>query len=145
MTHFPFWKYGAAFISIGFIYFYFIHLVVKFEGTLGKKLVGIKVKKIDGQKIDLKTALLRHSVEIALALISTFATIIIPMPIAGATNPIPSPFMFVMMVLSSLWFFAGIVTFLVSKQKRTHHDYIAGTFVIEREPILKDAQTAKVE
>lgn len=124
---------------------------LKYGGTLGKLAVGIRVTKPKGEKIDLREALLRSSVDIFFAVLFAVSQVYaisnvdpeaylmagyieqmnLISPLYPAINKYTN-------ILSWVWFWSEMVVLLFNKRKRALHDYIAGTVVIKKEYEIKD-------
>jgi len=141
LTYYIF-TYTFSFLS----WMFFVFTLVKFGGTPGKLLLGLRVVKLDGQRIDIKIAILRSIVELGqtviFALLSIYFIIKIGYPnfiendIFQIRNQIHAitpfwvkPFNY----LFNAYMFSESIVMLTNKRRRAIHDYIAGTIVIHRE------------
>jgi len=113
--------------------------------TLGMKLVGIKVFKVDLGTVGWKEALLRYVVDLLLAL--AFMYVQFPAFIGTAPeffigkdyghliialeslNPIMKTSDSLILHLAYLWTFSEVIVLLMNRKKRAIHDFIAGTVV----------------
>ena len=125
---------------------YSIYFHYKFGATLGKMAVDIKVTLPNGSKIGFKHALLRSSVDLVYALLTSTAHVI-------ALTKVNSELYFdanwqerILQLtallpawaktsewLFQLWFWSEFIVLLLNKRKRALHDFIAGTVVIHKE------------
>jgi uncharacterized RDD family membrane protein YckC len=127
------------------LYFvYHIYMNANYGGTIGKLIVGIKIVKLQGDKIKYKEAFLRNIVDLAfgvvIALIQTITLFSISDPsYENLTwikksiylhNSTPAYFGFIS-VASQVWIWSELVFLLLNKKKRAIHDFIAGTVVID--------------
>lgn len=128
------------------VYAYYIYFHYKFGATLGKMAFGIKVTLPNGEKIGLKQAFLRSSVDLVFILVTVVAEVIaiskadpevyhksssmeqaehftLLLPVwYGAVN-----------IASGIWSSSEFIVLLFNKRKRALHDLIAGTVVIRKE------------
>lgn len=108
--------------------YYLVYSPLKTGQTLGKKALSIKVVKMDGNDIDLKTMLIREIVGVILIegvmfTVSTyFHEIMAMMMNIPYSNYVAYAFMAVLVV--------SIIIAIIKPEKRMIHDYLAGTKVI---------------
>lgn len=108
--------------------YYLVYSPLKTGQTLGKKALSIKVVKMDGNDIDLKTMLIREIVGVILIegvmfTVSTyFHEIMAIMMNIPYSNYVAYAFMAVLVV--------SIIIAIIKPEKRMIHDYLAGTKVI---------------
>jgi len=120
---------GIAFV-IGFILsvFYLVYKPLKTGQTLGKKALSIKIVKMDGKDVDLKTMLIREIIGViviegVMFTISTYFHEMIAMIMhLPYSNYVAYAFMAVLVV--------SIIIAIIKPEKRMIHDYLAGTKVI---------------
>lgn len=132
--------------SLVFALWYNIYLPKKHGGTPGKLAVGIQIIRLDGEAIGWKEAILRHSVILALTLLSgilmtvcllqvdetTFANLGWLKRSAYVMSFSPAFFMFYNWV-NNIWVFGELIVLLTNKRKRAAHDFIAGTVIVRTE------------
>lgn len=127
----------TSLFSYTFFVFYYVILVYRFEGTPGKRLAKIKIKKKNGKRIGIKEVILREIVNFFLAGFLSFGYVItyIKLPDANysyehfkSLKPNWYPYAD---WLHSIWLWSEIIVILLNKRKRALHDYIAGTVVIK--------------
>ncbi len=125
--------------------FLHVYLVRKYGGTPGKLALNLRVSMVDGTPVTLKAALLRYSVLWALSLLTVIATMMAALKTSDATYSTytylqrsqelvanaPGWFMAVT-VLTQIWVVACLITMLANKQRRSVHDFIAGTVVLRK-------------
>lgn len=131
--------------SLIFGLWYNVYLIQKYGGTPGKLIVGIKVIKINGEKVEWKEAILRHIVMFGITLISVFI-MIRSIGIAdesyyenltwmqkGQYLMGLSPVLFLVHTwMSNIWIYGELIVLLTNKRKRAVHDFIAGTVIIKK-------------
>ena len=129
---------------------YELDLHARYGQTIGKRVMGIKVLRVDGKEIGWHEAAIRSSVNLILAALITLTSIYGLLMItndqyaAGTANGfwdsssteslalqaqmqvIPHWFWIVFLV----WEISEVVTLLFNKQKRAVHDLMAGTIVV---------------
>jgi uncharacterized RDD family membrane protein YckC len=123
---------------------YHIYLPKKYGGTPGKLIVGMKIIKLNGESIDWKEAILRHSVLLALTL---FSIVMMTSCLISADETTfnslgwlkrseylmtLSPMFFLIYTwVSNIWIYSEFIVLLTNKRKRAIHDYIAGTVIVK--------------
>ena len=111
---------------------YSIYFISKFGMTPGKMVTGVIVKRVDESKIPtVKQAILRDIVAVVTKPI--FCIIMIVNVINGElANRGYGSFenMKIMTWIMGTWFIMEFVTLLMSKKRRSVHDFIAGTVVV---------------
>ena len=136
----------AAVINSFFFSIYNVYLNLKYGGTLGKLAVGIRVTKPNGERIGLREALLRSSVDIVygllLAVFQVYAISQVDydayltagyMEIVKLLVPLYPEYSKYTKILSNVWYWSEMIVLLLNKRKRALHDFIAGTVVIHKE------------
>ncbi|MFP5224870.1 MAG: RDD family protein [Actinomycetota bacterium] len=110
--------------------------------TIGKMATGIKVVRVDGQPIDMRVALLRSSVDMALwvfyALMTTGALFAWSGPEWSSMGRLErldalrgeSLAFGLYSWISKGWAWSEVVVMLFNRKRRAIHDFIAGTVVI---------------
>lgn len=124
--------------------FYYGYLVTRYGATPGKLLVGLRITMLDGSPVTAKAACLRYSMWWILALVSSVGNAMAamatsPEAMAGGymarslalTANIPS-WGLVASYTSQALAIASIIVMLVNKQRRTLHDFLAGTVVVRK-------------
>ena len=124
---------------------YSVYFNLKYGGTIGKLITGIRITKPDGNKIQIKEALLRSSVDIFYGLVFAIAQVYAIKKVdpnaylvAGymervrLTLPLHPEFMKHMDKLNEVWYWSELIVLLFNKRKRALHDFIAGTVVIKK-------------
>ena len=132
-------------VSSSFFATYAIFLHYRYGATLGKMATGIKVTLPDGSPIEIKEALLRSCVELALS-ITTMVAQLSALINADAEQYQSLDWVGREAYVSSLvpawheavepiywiWFWSEVVVLLFNERKRAIHDSIAGTVVIHK-------------
>jgi uncharacterized RDD family membrane protein YckC len=133
---------------------YHIYLPKKYGGTPGKLIVGMKIIKLNGESIDWKEAILRHSVLLALTL---FSIVMMTSCLISADETTfnslgwlkrseylmtLSPMFFLIYTwVSNIWIYSEFIVLLTNKRKRAIHDYIAGTVILKAKYIDEIRET----
>lgn len=124
--------------------FLYLFMVVKYGGTPGKLLMGLRIARLDGAVVTWKEAALRYAplwlLNIALSLVTIGAAL-------GMTDEAyksleylersdamdaQAPMIQVLAWLMMAWMFASLVAMLANDKRRTLHDFIAGTVVVRK-------------
>lgn len=122
------YAYIAFIIGLILSSYYLIYTPLKTGQTVGKRLLSIKVVKMDGNDIDFKTMFIREMIGVVLIegvmfTISTYFHEILAMLVNMTySNYIAYGFAAVL--------FVSIILAIIKPEKRMLHDYLAGTKVI---------------
>ncbi|QYF95019.1 RDD family protein [Massilia sp. PAMC28688] len=124
--------------------FYYVFLVAKFGATPGKLVLGQRISMLDGSPVTAKAAFMRYSLWWILAIVSAIGSTVAvgalsPEAMAGGymerslalTATTPSWAMAAGYATQAL-LLASLVVVLINKQRRTVHDYLAGTVVVRK-------------
>lgn len=123
---------------------YFNH---KFGGTIGKIIVGIRIYKVNFNRITWEEVLKRQSIDTILHIVNIIASIYtINLIIENTTNLnqkmtselldlTKNSFTLFVNILSQIWFWSELFTLLFTKNKRALHDLIAGTVVAKKSTV----------
>jgi len=133
---------------------YQIYLPKKYGGTPGKLIAGMKIIKLNGESIDWKEAVLRHSV---LLLLTLFSVVMMTSCLISADETTfnslgwlkrsqylmsLSPMFFLVYTwVSNVWVYSEFIVLLTNKRKRAIHDYIAGTVIVKAKYIDEIRET----
>ena len=160
-----FWGYGqgptiaitTTLVGCILWYVYVIGCHVRWGRTLGKHLVGTRVRDLQGSAIDLARALKRSAVDIGLSslVIGSFAIVISSMPAADfgrgwgvameGYDRIEPAWAKAVTYVWYAWVVAQMVTVLSNPMRRGIHDQIAGTIVLsEGQPVIAPTAPAPV-
>ncbi len=122
----------------------FVYMVVKYGGTPGKLAVGLRIVKVDGSPVTVKTAMLRYGVLWVLSLAMVIITIIATMNMTDEAYTAlgytarslavseGAPMLMTITVVMQLWIFGSLIAILANKKRRTLHDFLAGTVVVRK-------------
>ena len=127
--------------------FYNVYLVQRFGGTPGKLVVGIRIRKLDGQPVGYWEAFLRNLPELTLVLLSNIALTFPLLHMSDAeyqslslmefsrhiTELAPSWYKPVQ-ITQTIWFWGELIVLLTNRKRRALHDFIAGTIVVHAPP-----------
>ena len=129
---------------------FWVYLVSRFGGSPGKLLMRIRIVKIDGGAVSYREAILRYSVLFAISTASSAALVLaffrIPevdyVAYSDSTNKAgflqtyaPSWYQSLQIVIL-VWVCAELIALLSNDKRRTLHDFMAGTVVIEKPKTL---------
>jgi uncharacterized RDD family membrane protein YckC len=147
---------GSAFRLFGLYYllpgtlfglFYNVYLVRRFGGTPGKLIVGIRIRKLDGEPVGYREAFLRYFPQFVLTLLMSVALLFPLFHMSDAEyfslslmqrsrrmlelapswyNPLQWT--------QTAWFWSELIVLLTNRKRRALHDFIAGTVVVHRTP-----------
>ncbi len=126
------------------LYFaYNIFMNANYGGTLGKLIVGIKIKTVNGEIINYKEAFLRNIVDLGfgltLGIMQVYTLINISDPTysdlswlnqAGCLRKNMPQAHQPLDVLNQIWIWSELLVLLFNEKKRALHDFIAGTVVV---------------
>lgn len=129
--------------GILFQLFYSVYLVRRFGGSPGKLVVGIRIRKLDGDPVGYREAFLRNLPEFIFALLSNIAITLPLLHMSDAeyqslsfmefskriTELAPSWYKPVQ-VAQTIWFWGELLVLLTNRKRRALHDFIAGTVVV---------------
>jgi len=128
--------------------FYGVYLVQRFGGTPGKLIVGIRIRKLDGEPVGYREAFLRYLPDAILCLLMSIAWLV-PLFHLSDTEyraltylerskrmaefaPFWSkPLQWAQMA----WMWGELIVLLTNRRRRALHDFIAGTVVVHAPPI----------
>jgi uncharacterized RDD family membrane protein YckC len=117
--------------------------VRRFGGTPGKLIVGIRIRKLDGEPIGYREAILRYVPDLVFWLLSSIALLF---PLLKMTDAEYSSLKFMQRAkritelapswykplqwVQSIWFWGELIVLLTNRKRRALHDFIAGTVVV---------------
>jgi len=123
--------------------FYQVHLVRRFGGTPGKRLMGLRIMTIDGEPVGYRHALLRHAPLLLLSQVGSIGMILASLQITDSeyhaliwSDRIERLMAFgpswlrAAQHLQTAWTWSELLVLLTNRKKRALHDFIAGTVVI---------------
>jgi uncharacterized RDD family membrane protein YckC len=128
-----------------FSLWFYVHLVKCHGGTPGKLIMGIRIAKVDGSAIGYREALLRHAVSFTFEIIEAVAMMVAAYSISEASfealtfgnrpevlqGQFPDFFKYLVYV-QGVWGWGELLVMLTNKQRRSLHDFIAGTVVLRK-------------
>jgi uncharacterized RDD family membrane protein YckC len=141
--------FGVYYFLPGIVFglFYSVYLVRRFGGTPGKLIVGIRIRKLDGQPAGYREAFLRYLPDLVLGTLMSIAFII---PVFHMTDAEYHSLAFVertkrMVELAPSWYkplqwfqtawvWGELIVLLTNRKRRALHDFIAGTVVVHASP-----------
>jgi uncharacterized RDD family membrane protein YckC len=129
--------------NLAFGIWYSIYLPKKYGGTPGTLVAGVNIIRLDGESIGWKEAILRHSVLLALSILSsiwmtscllsaddeTFKNLGWLQQQQYLMTLSPGFFKFYNWA-SNIWMYSELIVLLTNKRKRAIHDFIAGTVIV---------------
>ena len=138
---------STVLVSVAFIgYRVYCHAI--WGQTVGKRVVKLRVVRLSGEAIGWRESLLRSSVEmlftvltlsaqlIALAAIPAAEFAMLDMVQQNSNLQVYTPaWSSHVMTLSGIWYIASLIALFVNDQRRTLHDFIAGTVVAGAEAV----------
>jgi len=124
---------------------YSIYCHGRFGQTVGKHVMGIRVVRMDGERIGWREALLRSSVDVAFTTVDLIASYVIFAALTDAelNSAAGSGWMQRRSIIKShmpiwctwtsavgqAWYLSEVIVMLFNKKRRAFHDFIAGTVV----------------
>jgi uncharacterized RDD family membrane protein YckC len=132
---------------------YTIYCHGRFGQTVGKRVMGIRVMRTNGERIGWREAWLRSSVELFFSVLGVIGTFVALLTIADtdyygvgwmqrAQNVVglQPAWLSWTGTATQIWVWSEVVVMLLNKRRRALHDFIAGT-VVTSEQRNPDAQT----
>lgn len=138
----------CAISILGLIYTIYFNL--KYGGTVGKILTGLRIYTINFDRITIKEVLKRQSVDLVLVVLSVFASIYFVNHLSkeelssyfhnkqDLTKIKSNFFLLVLRVLTQVWFWGELLTLLFNDKKRAIHDFLAGTVVANKATVKNE-------
>jgi len=133
--------------SIIFGLWYHAYLVKRYGGTPGKLIVGIKIVRLDGDRVGYREALFRYSVLLVLATISQVAYAQAPTLMTDTEyfaldwqgkimrmQELAPSWLESITLITNIWVWGEFLVMLTNKKRRAIHDFIAGTVVVRANP-----------
>jgi uncharacterized RDD family membrane protein YckC len=133
--------------GILFSLFFSVYLVARFGGTPGKLIVGIRIRKLNGEPVDYREAFLRTCVDLFFGVVLSVA--LIP-PLFHMTDAEYfslssaarvrhlielAPWWYRQMQWAGqIWVWGELIVLLTNRKRRAIHDFIAGTVVVYAKP-----------
>jgi uncharacterized RDD family membrane protein YckC len=142
-------KYNGLFVYIlmflGLIVspFYSVYFNTKNGATPGKQFMGLKILTVNLDKITIKEAFLRSSVDILLSFLQFIGILLAisyvsqvisnggsSMTLLHKVQEVNSPIYQFSKSFENLWFWSEVIVLLFNKKRRALHDFIAKTVVV---------------
>jgi uncharacterized RDD family membrane protein YckC len=134
-----YWYLPGLLIGIGFHYY----LIVRYGGTPGKLLLGMKIAMCDGSPVTSEAAILRYVVLFVLSQLSAITLVIAALHMTdqeylslgflarNQTLMSIAPFWYKPVTyLAQIWIWSEFVTMMFNKKRQAVHDLMARTVVI---------------
>ena len=132
-------------ILIGLIFG--VYLVQRFGGTPGKRMLGLRILRLNGETAGFKRAFVRYLPNFILDSIAAFAIAIPLLHISDHTYfalaahhrytnleaLAPARYRWVKLAFQ-IWVWSELLVLLTNKRRRALHDFIAGTIVVREPP-----------
>ncbi len=144
----------ASIFALLFIFLYCIYLPKRFGGTPGKLIVGLKIIRIDGERIGWKEAILRYCIYFSFSLLYMLMMTITFLTINNSDytslslsekiyhlNYLYSLQPAFLFIISGIWGYGNVVAFFINTRKRALHDYLAKTVVVKTKYIEQIEQS----
>jgi uncharacterized RDD family membrane protein YckC len=142
----PFWYIALRVITPILLVCFNLFCLYKYGGTPGKLILGIKVIRLDGKKLEFHNAFLRYSVEICDSIfqIVIFISIVSNIDFTYIKD-LPSKELSIywkkiypvwykpIKHIFALYSLSELIVLLTNKKRRAIHDFIAGTIVINKQ------------
>ena len=127
--------------------FYGVYLVRRFGGTPGKLIVGIRIRKLDGEPVGYREAFLRYFPDAILGLLMSIALVF---PLFHMSDSEYQSLAFMerakrmvelapswykpLQWIQTAWVWGELIVLLTNRKRRALHDFIAGTVVVHASP-----------
>jgi len=137
-----FWLYYTIPDSL-FRLFYSVYLVQRYGGTPGKLIMGIRIRKLNGDPVGYREALLRFFPDFIFGLLASTALIFAAFHISDAEyhslsfharnhlmHQLAPSWYKPLQRAAMLWTWSELIVLLMNQKRRALHDFIAGTVVV---------------
>lgn len=127
--------------------FYSVYLVRRFGGTPGKLIVGVRIRKVNGDPVGYREAVLRYFPEVVLGLLMSVALLISVLHMSDAEYhalsfldrftrmaKIAPSWYKPLEIVNNIWVWGEFIVLLTNRKRRALHDFIAGTVVVHTSP-----------
>ena len=129
--------------GILFSLFFYVYLVARFGGTPGKLIVGIRIRKLNGEPVGYREAFLRNCVDLLFGVVLS-ATLMVPLFRMSDAEYFSLPFWTrethivalapwwnrPLQWAQEVWVWGELIVLLTNRKRRAIHDFIAGTVVV---------------
>ena len=126
--------------------FYSVYLVRRYGGTPGKLLMRLRIRKVSGEPVGYREALLRFAPEFLFGMLVSFAFILSALQMTDAQYhalsyverskslaELAPGWLKPVQILQQVWVWGEFIVLLTNRKRRALHDFIAGTVVIRKE------------
>jgi uncharacterized RDD family membrane protein YckC len=126
--------------------FYSVYLVRRYGGTPGKLIMGLRVRRVSGERVRYREAFLRYAPD---CLLGVLMSIGLMLPVLQMTDAEYHALSFTerskrlfelapvwltpVRVFQPIWTWGELIVLLTNAKKRALHDFIAGTVVVRDE------------
>ena len=128
--------------------FFHVYLVRRYGGTPGKLIVGIRIRKLNGEPVGYREAFLRYSVDFILGMVISVA-LIFPlfrmtdaeyhslsfMQLSGRLADLAPSWYKPSQWIQTAWVWGELIVLLTNRKRRALHDFMAGTVVVHVTPL----------
>jgi uncharacterized RDD family membrane protein YckC len=125
--------------------FYSVYLVRRFGGTPGKLIAGVRIRKVNGDPVGYREAVLRYLPDFVLGLLMAIAMIVGLFHMTDAQYHalsfmdrakrivVLAPSWYKpLQIVQNVWVWSELIVLLTNRKRRALHDFIAGTVVVYR-------------
>jgi uncharacterized RDD family membrane protein YckC len=133
--------------GILFSLFFYVYLVARFGGTPGKLIVGIRIRKLNGEPVGYREAFLRNCVDLLFGIVVGIAVILPLFHMSDAEYFSLSSGARLKRIMElapwwnrplqwtqDIWIWGELIVLLTNRKRRAIHDFIAGTVVVYASP-----------
>jgi uncharacterized RDD family membrane protein YckC len=139
-----------------YVLFFNVWMVRRFGGTPGKLIVGIRIRKINGEAVGYREAMLRHLPDFMFMLLDSIAWVIPLFHLTDAqfaalgtghergqhlSEMVPHWYNPLMTTIYPIWIWGELLVILTNRKRRALHDFIAGTVVVYASSLPKKPAT----
>src|SRR5882724_2123009 len=124
--------------------FYEVYLVRRFGGTPGKRLMGLRIATIGGERVEYRHALLRHAPQLVLSQTAAIGMILASLHMTDSEYQaltwldwserlrVAGPWWLQpLQHAQNAWIWSEFLVLLTNRKRRALHDFVAGTVVID--------------
>ena len=127
--------------------FYGVYLVRRFGGTPGKLIVGVRIRKVSGEPVGYREAILRYLPEFILNMLMSVGFLMSVLHMSDTeyhalsfmerarrmVELAPSWYK-PLQIVQNVWVWGELIVLLTNRKRRALHDFIAGTVVVRISP-----------